>query len=197
MSVNLVKIWEETRESLRTMLNPDLFNLWFDSIKPGALDGETIVLLVANDFCAVWLKDNYLELLQDVISHSCGSRVAVRFEIDGVSRKNQEIEPAPTSNVRPEKKTRSHRKGDAEAHSLFNPKNTFDTFVVGDNNSFAHAASSAVSQAPGKSYNPLFLYGGVGLGKTHLLHAIGHHVLLQSPRLGYRPPQCGPGRAVL
>src|SRR5581483_8162213 len=129
---------------------------------------------VANDFCEVWLKDNYMGLLQDVIALAAGRQLQVKFKVGSavtgsatalphVPAKPKAAEPAPEKN--------SHNN-----ELNFNPKNTFETFVVGNNNNFAYAAAQAVAQAPGKSYNPLFLYGGVGLGKTHLLHAIGQHV---------------------
>lgn len=160
------------------MLNQDIYNLWFAPIEAETQDEESIVLRVANDFCELWLKDNYLGLIQDALTHTAGRQVKVRFKV------------APPST------TATHRQGPTAAASVkgngvgetpadratqvremtFNPNNTFDTFVVGNNNQFAHAAAVAVAGSPGKSYNPLFLYGGVGLGKTHLLHAIGHYV---------------------
>ena len=162
------------------MLSGDTYNLWFAPLR--AMDGEnqSIVLEVANDFCEVWLKDNYMDLLQDVMAVASGRQIPVSFKVTGTASqhlqapavprpaaKSKSTEPAPESN------------NGAVLDLAFNPKNTFETFVVGNNNNFSYAAALAVAQAPGKSYNPLFLYGGVGLGKTHLLHAIGHRVVAQ------------------
>ena len=81
MTNNFEKTWMQASETLRTMVNPDLFNLWFDPIQPGSINEETAVLIVPNEFCAVWLKDNYLELLQDVLAHITGTKLSVQFEI--------------------------------------------------------------------------------------------------------------------
>ncbi len=185
MPASAEKTWVAAQEMLRTMLNSDIYNLWFAPVRASALEGEQITLEVANDFCEVWFKDNYLGLIQDVLMHACGQPLKVKFKVaaatagpalagEGKATKAKAVEP-------PEEPAAIFRD-----HG-FNPKNTFDTFVVGNNNSFAHAAALAVAQAPGKSYNPLFLYGGVGLGKTHLLHAIGQYVVghKKSARVSY------------
>src|ERR1051326_7317258 len=167
------RIWGTAQEQLRSMLSPDTYNLWFAPLRAAGQDNNTLLLEVANDFCEVWLKDNYLSLLQDVVAVASGKQLQIKFKVgpngpaalpaDNTPAKTKTIEPAVDRTLSPQE-------------PIFNPKNTFETFVVGNNNNFAYAASLAVAQAPGKSYNPLFLYGGVGLGKTHLLHAIGHHV---------------------
>ena len=156
------------------MLSGDIYNLWFAPVRASSQENNSLTLEVANDFCEVWLKDNYLGLLQDVVALACGRQLQVKFKVaagGGLAKptaqppqaKKKVAEPAP-------------ERTSANPELSYNPKNTFDTFVVGNNNNFAYAAALAVAQSPGKSYNPLFLYGGVGLGKTHLLHAIGHHV---------------------
>ena len=158
------------------MLSGDTYNLWFAPLRVSSLENTTITLEVANDFCEVWLKDNYLGLLQDVLAVSSRRQLQVKFK---VGSGNGPAAPAPHP-TQAKKKAEPAPDRAAANHELgFNPKNTFDTFVVGNNNNFACAAALAVAQAPGKSYNPLFLYGGVGLGKTHLLHAIGQHVATQ------------------
>ncbi len=175
MPVTVENVWPSAREMLRTMLNPDIFNLWFAPIRATALEGDHLTLEVANDFCEVWLKDNYLGLIQDVLMHASGQLLKVKFKVaatqPGATSASEGKAHKANAVEEPEEPVASCRD-----HG-FNPKNTFDTFVVGNNNSFAHAAALAVAQAPGKSYNPLFLYGGVGLGKTHLLHAIGQYVV--------------------
>jgi chromosomal replication initiator protein len=190
------KVWTGAQELLRTILNPDIFNLWFAPLKAVASDGESITLEVANDFCELWLKDNYLGLIQDALAHASGKQLKVNFKVSShtPSSRNTKVpvlggngagdeiaeevrEESPRTAARAPREMREPRElAQSKDTHLFNPKNTFDNFVVGSNNSFAHAAAMAVAQAPGKSYNPLFLYGGVGLGKTHLLHAIGHYV---------------------
>jgi chromosomal replication initiator protein len=141
-----------------------------------AQENDSITLEVANDFCEVWLKDNYMGLLQDVIALSSGRQLQIKFKV-GAGSGLAALAPQPVHGKRKATEPAPERAG--TNHDLnFNPKNTFDTFVVGNNNNFAYAAALAVAQAPGKSYNPLFLYGGVGLGKTHLLHAIGQHVVV-------------------
>src|SRR6185437_1444520 len=168
------KIWDFAQQHLRSMLSADTFKLWFESLRATALDGNTLVLEVSNDFCEVWLKDNYMGLLQDVVALAAGRQLQIKFKV-GVSNGT----PAHAPAIAPPKPKLAEPPAERNSHGSdlnFNPKNTFDTFVVGNNNNFSYAAALAVAQSPGKSYNPLFLYGGVGLGKTHLLHAIGQHV---------------------
>jgi chromosomal replication initiator protein len=168
------KIWVAAQEQLRSMLSSDTYDLWFAPLRASAQDNNSIILEVANDFCEVWLKDNYMSLLQEVIALASGRQLQVKFKVSSGSSMVRPTAPPlaarkKTAEPIPERTLVSQEPG-------FNPKNTFDTFVVGNNNNFSYAAALAVAQSPGKSYNPLFLYGGVGLGKTHLLHAIGHHV---------------------
>ena len=193
MNDSTEEIWKQAKETLQSMVNPDLFNLWFDPIRLVSIEKTIATLVAPNEFCAVWLKDNYKEILQDVLSHITSSKLTVKFEISSENDDSQltsnsenvetEIKKNPKTKQSKSSVTSNRVKNNDSAEKLFNPKNTFSTFVVGDNNSFAHAASLAVAQSPGRSYNPLFLYGGVGLGKTHLLHAIGHYALKENPRL--------------
>lgn len=176
MQPSAERIWGTAQEQLRSMLSADTYNLWFAPLRACGQDNNTLLLEVANDFCEVWLKDNYMSLLQDVVAVASGRQLQIRFKIgSGTSPAT-----APAETPAPKTKTldAAAERALPPQEPVFNPKNTFDTFVVGNNNNFAYAAALAVAQAPGKSYNPLFLYGGVGLGKTHLLHAIGHHVTL-------------------
>jgi chromosomal replication initiator protein len=174
------KIWGSAQQTLRGMLNPEIFNLWFAPVRAVELQSDAITLEVPNDFCGVWLKDNYLGLLRDALTHASGQTMQIEFRAAQASTLAQVPAPlaataapsAPKGGVRAAKAEAEDRNG---RDLIFNPRNTFDTFVVGNNNIMAHGASMAVAQSPGKTYNPLFLYGGVGLGKTHLLHAIGQY----------------------
>ena len=165
---------------LQTLLNADIYNLWFSPIRAVSLRDDVITLEVLNDFCEVWLTENYLSLLQDTLSHTAAKSIKVTFQVAtrGVGTVNSSASTvvAQKASVHPSTVEELTSRTPLR-ETPFNPNNTFETYVVGNNNNFAHAAASAVAQAPGKSYNPLFLYGGVGLGKTHLLHAIGQHVL--------------------
>jgi chromosomal replication initiator protein len=150
--------------------------MWFGSLQADTVDGHQITIVAPNEFCGVWLKDNYLGLIQDAVAVAAGCKLQVKF-------KSAIPEPAVSAPARATAITPKARAVDSSGEKLhtngdlhFNPKNTFDTFVVGPNNNFAYAAAKAVAESPGKAYNPLFLYGGVGLGKTHLLQAIGQHV---------------------
>jgi chromosomal replication initiator protein len=177
MQASAEKIWSAAQEHLRSMLSVDTYNLWFAPLRASNQDNGSITLEVANDFCEVWLKDNYMGLLQDVLAVASGRQLQVKFKVGA----GNAPAPAPAPAHSPPQVTTRLPEPQPERnvsnHDLsFNPKNTFDTFVVGNNNNFAYAAALAVAQSPGKSYNPLFLYGGVGLGKTHLLHAIGQYV---------------------
>ena len=181
-------IWNRAVKKLKSMLNDEVFKLWFAPIVPLHIENNVLILQVANDFCEVWLKDNYHHLLEEVVGGSSDEKLGIAYRIG-----TQKPTSAQSASGKPGlKKSESHtatpESGKLEKKSKpdpsrngFNPFYTFDSFVVGGNNRMAHSAALAVAQSPGKSYNPLFLYGGVGLGKTHLLHAIGHHVLAKKP----------------
>lgn len=187
MQASAERIWASAQELLRSMLNSETYNLWFAPIRAAALEGDTVTLDVANEFCEVWLKDNYLGLLQDVLAHAAGQHLKVKFRVGAGGPAPGSALPAEVKATKAKAAEESTERSGPGRELLFNPKNTFDTFVVGKNNEFAHAAALAVAQTPGKSYNPLFVYGGVGLGKTHLLHAVGHYVTShkRSARVAY------------
>ena len=176
MQLSAETTWASAQQLLRTLLNPDIYHLWFAPVQATGLDGDCITLEVANDFCEVWLKDNYLGLIRDVLGQVSGQSLTVKFRVGAPPLVPNPVHKA--EGLKPETKDliEVYERNNPARDLPFNPKNTFETFVVGNNNTFAHAASLAVAQTPGKTYNPLFLYGGVGLGKTHLLHAIGQHV---------------------
>jgi chromosomal replication initiator protein len=171
MQATVEKIWTKTTKQIRTLLNTETYNLWFSSVQPVSLNQSSITLEVPNEFSEVWLKDNYLELLQDALAQASGRKLNIKFK---VAAGGNGTTAAPT---KPAKGRKPAARKATDGDLIFNPRNTFETFVVGNNNSFAHAAAMAVAQQPGKAYNPLFLYGGTGLGKTHLLHAMGQHVV--------------------
>jgi chromosomal replication initiator protein len=169
MQATVDKIWTKTTKQIRTLLNTETYNLWFSSVQPVSLNQSSITLEVPNEFSEVWLKDNYMDLLQDALAAASGRKLNIKFKVaDGNGEATLPAKSSRSKKTAPKKVS--------EGDLIFNPRNTFDTFVVGNNNSFAHAAAMAVAQQPGKAYNPLFLYGGTGLGKTHLLHAVGQHV---------------------
>ncbi len=186
MQLSAEKIWNLAQEQLRSKLSKDTFSMWFAPLRACALDGNHVMLEAPNEFSEVWLKDNYTSLLQDAFAIAAGRQLQVKFKIaPGGAWVTTPTAVAAPVKVKSAEPAHERVSGGGEIH--FNPKNTFDTFVVGNNNNFAYAAALAVAQAPGKSYNPLFLYGGVGLGKTHLLHAIGQHAsnARKSARVAY------------
>jgi chromosomal replication initiator protein len=175
MQLSAEKIWNLAQEQLRSKLSKDTFNMWFAPLRACAMDGNHVMLEAPNEFSEVWLKDNYTSLLQDAFAIAAGRQLQVKFKI--ATGGAPAVSAAVAVPIKVKSAEPAHERASASGEIHFNPKNTFDTFVVGNNNNFAYAAALAVAQAPGKSYNPLFLYGGVGLGKTHLLHAIGQRAV--------------------
>lgn len=196
-------LWQAAQQTLRGMLKTELYNLWFAPVTARCLDGDILTLEVADEFCEFWLKDNYLDVLRSVISRAAIRPIEVQFAIRvadpaaasaasadaPADRMAVAPEPVPVARIRPADRAGDGRSGETQRkpEGIFNPNNTFETFVVGANNHHAHAACMGVAQKPGHTYNPLFLFGGVGLGKTHLLQAIGHHVMAhkKNARIGY------------
>ncbi|WP_203363982.1 chromosomal replication initiator protein DnaA [Bacillus sp. REN10] len=172
---NIDDLWSKVLQSIEKKISKPSFDTWLKSTKAHSLQGNSITITAPNDFARDWLEGHYSQLISGVIGEITGEQLAVRFIIP----ENQESEEFDVSSTKKQKK----QKEDTHEfpQSMLNPKYTFDTFVIGSGNRFAHAASLAVAEAPAKAYNPLFIYGGVGLGKTHLMHAIGHYVLEHNP----------------
>ena len=161
---------------LREVLHTDVFDRWIAVIEPGSMTDDQLVLKVDNDFYQTWLEEHYLPLIQDAVASVSGSRPQISFIVGQQSSSTPVEEKQPTTTER----IRRHFTKRPKNAPQLNAKFTFDDFVVGPCNNFAHAASLAVSQSPARAYNPLFVYGGVGLGKTHLMQAIGHYVMDKS-----------------
>jgi len=178
MSLDNSSLWQHVLKILSSELNNDLsFNT---VLKPAVLSevkDDIAVVQVPNDFTKSFIEKRYLNLLKDILSSLLKREIKVELEIN--SNLTPVSEDSINKKISPSKP--SFKPFSEEPVSSLNQKYTFDTFVVGNSNRFAHAASLAVAQSPAKAYNPFFIYGGVGLGKTHLMHAIGHYILEQNP----------------
>ena len=177
MNFDAESLCQSASDLMRYRLSPQLFNLWFAPLKPHTLTADALTLATPNDFYVDWLQENYSSLLRDVAGAVCGQSLAVKF-VPLPSEAPAAVEPPPVP-VRPALMQRS---APAAAAPVFNRRYTFDSFVVGPNNEMAHAAAKSVAESPGRAYNPLFIHGATGLGKTHLLQAIGHYVLSRRNR---------------
>jgi len=180
MPVSAEIVWTAAQNQLRGMLRQDHFALWFEPLRPVTLDGDLLKLQVRDEFCAIWLTNNYLDLLRSAASRAAVRPIKIEFVVG-----DHPADPVPdriagevdSAAVSEEPEATLPLASDRPADTLFSQNSTFASFVVGSNNQMAHSASLAVAQSPGRSFNPLFLFGGVGLGKTHLLNAIGHEIL--------------------
>lgn len=173
MDNELTKLWDKTLEIVKNELNDLNYNTWFQCIEPFSIDNDTIILKVPNNVTKGALDARYKPLIFNSVKLITAKSYNIEFIV------NNEDALKISNNQNKNKKNDIPRE-DLNAKVL-NPKYTFDTFVIGNSNRFAHAASLAVAEAPAKAYNPLFIYGGVGLGKTHLLHAVGHYILGNTP----------------
>ncbi len=173
-------LWDSAKADLRSLFPEDVFKLWFDPIVCVEATPEQMTLGVPNDFAAIWINDNYIDLIQQRLRLTSGREMSVKLrKITADSSSSTPFTPAKPRSVAPRRVVRVEDR--PIQNSSLNPRNTFENFVVGDNNQMAAAAARAVADAPGQSYNPLFLYGETGLGKTHLMHAIGHAILQRRP----------------
>jgi chromosomal replication initiator protein len=173
---NITELWAKTLKTIEGKISKPSFDTWLKSTEAISFQKDTIVIAAPNEFARDWLENSYSELISDTLYEVAGTALTPKFIIPETEVEEPEIKNSfkpPVNN--------GNDKEDSPK-TLLNAKNTFDTFVIGSGNRFAHAASLAVAEAPAKAYNPLFIYGGVGLGKTHLMHAIGHYVLEHNPQ---------------
>ncbi|QQD84497.1 chromosomal replication initiator protein DnaA [Jeotgalicoccus sp. ATCC 8456] len=171
---SLNSIWEKVLEEIKSNHNIQnvTFQTWFKNTELVDLNTSYAVIKADSDFQREWLNTQYKSIIEDSIYSSIGEKVTVQIVIKG---------DETTPMVSEEKNTQQESIKTTPIHHVLNEQHTFDTFVIGNGNRFSHAASLAVAEAPAKAYNPLFIYGGVGLGKTHLMHAIGNFVLENRP----------------
>ncbi|WP_028543630.1 chromosomal replication initiator protein DnaA [Paenibacillus taiwanensis] len=166
--------WQEVLTVIQTKLSKPSYDTWFKATKAVKYTDTQLIITAPTTFAVEWLESRYTKLVSSTIFEMAGKQVDVKFIIEEAAQAEPELMQPPTSVPRAVSQ-------EEPVSNILNPKYTFDTFVIGSNNRFAHAASLAVAEAPAKAYNPLFLYGGVGLGKTHLMHAIGHYILEHNP----------------
>ncbi|MEA4846896.1 MAG: chromosomal replication initiator protein DnaA [Clostridiaceae bacterium] len=166
-----IEIWEKTLNVIKVELTEVSFNTWLKAIQPVSIRENLFTFSVPDDFTKGILEARYSKLIKNALKQVASEYYDIRFIIpteenyDSIMTERNEINQSEES-----------------VNSSLNPKYTFETFVIGNSNRLAHAASVAVAESPAKAYNPLFIYGGVGLGKTHLMHAIGHYILKQNIR---------------
>lgn len=171
MYSHITEIWEKTLDVIKVELTEVSFNTWLKAIQPISMKDNLIAFSVPDDFTKGILEARYVTLIKNALKQVTSEYYEIKFVIaneenyESIMKENNQKEQVEET-----------------VNSSLNPKYTFDTFVIGNSNRLAHAASVAVAESPAKAYNPLFIYGGVGLGKTHLMHAIGHYILKQNKR---------------
>jgi chromosomal replication initiator protein len=175
-------LWSDVSARLREALNDTTYSTWFGEVGGAELDDNTFAISVPNDFTREWIEGHFLDLIRAAVRDAGGGELRVQLRVE------ESVPPAATISAVPSTVTplpaevTQHR---ADTPGI-NPKYTFDSFVIGSSNRFAHAAALAVAEAPAQAYNPLFIYGGTGLGKTHLLQAVAQYVSEHQSELSVR-----------
>jgi len=183
-------IWKKTLENIKEKITNPSFNTWFSETKAVMTTAENqLVLQVPNNFIQEWIESQYTDLIEEILEDLTGNQWTLllltpkevkKFKENKENNKDTAEEKTQEVEIVEENIEEDSIESELKQNG-FNPKYTFDTFVVGNSNRFAHAASLAVAEAPAKAYNPLFIYGDVGLGKTHLMQAIAHFILKNNP----------------
>ena len=174
------ELWNKILETIKEELSPQAYNSWFSQTKIVKFSENELIISAPGDFCKDWLEKHYTVFIKDIFKRALNSDDNLKIEFRTTDQKfSAPVRPTPhpKKNI---KKTESFLKDNELALTT---KYTFDNFVVGDDNRFAHAACLAVAQSPAKAYNPLFIYGGVGLGKTHLIQAIATHIMQHNGKI--------------
>ncbi|HEB75176.1 MAG TPA: chromosomal replication initiator protein DnaA [Nitrospirae bacterium] len=176
------EIWERCLRSIEEKVGSSVFELWFKPIKLKQIKDDHVVVEIPNRFYKEWIEENYSEIIRNAIREQTGREVSVKYKI--ADKLDKEIKKFDAQ-------INSRRRALRNKGVFLNPKYTFEEFIAGPSNQFAHAAAMKVTESPGKAYNPLFVYGGVGLGKTHLINAIGNRVIDTLPnfRVLYVPSE--------
>lgn len=173
---NIDDLWNQALVKIEKKLSKPSFETWLKSTTAHSLQNDTLIITAPNEFARDWLESRYLKLISETIYDLTGEELIIKVVIPQTQSESELEQHASTKKV--QKNDEEHSE---VPQNMLNPKYVFDSFVIGSGNRFAHAASLAVAEAPAKAYNPLFIYGGVGLGKTHLMHAIGHYVIEHNP----------------
>ena len=181
-------IWEDILDAVRDQIPEVEFRTWFHQVRPLGIEGGAFLLGVPHSFARDWLKGHYAAVIERALADLGATRRRVGFQVVPFQTlEQQDMFSAPAEG----KRTRPRRRA---PNARLNPKYVFRNFVVGPNNNLAHAAALAVAESPGRAYNPLFFYGDAGLGKTHLMHAVGHAVAERDAdlRSSTSPPRRSP-----
>ncbi len=178
------RIWEQAGSRLRAELAEATWHTWFQGVRAVRFEHDVLVLSVPNHLAADRIRSSYHPMLTDALQAAIGRSVGVELLVDTDARAAEPVfETPPLEAPRPDPAPTATPKSESIwASGTLNPRYTFEEFVIGSSNRFAHAAALSVAEAPAQAYNPLFIYGPAGLGKTHLLHAIGHYVRSLYPK---------------
>lgn len=172
-------VWEKTLDLIRNQLNVPTFKTWLENTSPINICEDTLVVAAPSSFAKEWLELRYTSILKHALCQIVNKDLQIKFTVQNEPIKTEEDKPLPSL----EFNTKTKEASLSQISHRLNPKYSFESFVIGSSNRFAHAAALAVAESPSTAYNPLFIYGGVGLGKTHLLQAIAHYVLKNSSHL--------------
>ena len=185
-SDDLAEIWVRCKDKLKESFNEKVFNVWIKPIMPLEVTDTYYKVAVKNDFFKTMLEENYAQVIEGVLAGIMSKNIKLIIEtMDNGSSGSEAAEEMPAVPAKREQQQLFNENTSVQQpdESNLNPKYVFETFVIGNSNRFAHAAAQAVANDPAHAYNPLFLYGGVGLGKTHLMHAIGNRIKQNNPSM--------------
>jgi chromosomal replication initiator protein len=188
-------LWQSTNQELKNLFPADVYEMWFSELVCTVETDSKLVLTASNEFNAIWIENNFLDIITQQARGFAGTAVDVSIEVTkpdaaqedanskAASVANNRLDKRQSSDLRPDLRNDRPVSQSTPTHrTLINPSNTFENFVVGSGCQLAHAASIAVANAPGRAYNPLFVFGETGLGKTHLMHAVAHQMLANNPK---------------